>query len=721
MANKKIGFEYEVETKSAEDSLSRLSAAYGKLDKKVSSFDKTAVKVNKTQSKASKLKGFFTKKRVPSAPQIMLFKLAARAIFAIGVAAGAAVIGLTKLAAMVGESDRASRKSAKNLQISIREYTRFRFIAAASGKTVKELDKDLLKLRKANKALIPTWAGSAKEIAAMKKEADDLGLSVSGPVARASEEFANKWRVVGTLIKGIKDNVLRQLQPALTVVLDKGVSALKKLAKWVNKNKTFFSDLASGIVRGFSNAMAVLSDGIATYIRTAGKVAGTLPKLFGFDFIIDKSEAAAKGFEGISKEFREMAADASGLTNAFEKVEKTKPFKGDDDGLAAWRREWEKTQRAIDATDKQLQAFEMRAVKAKAFKIADLKIEGSAEVDMPLPSLDEKANARRIALAKKVNLMQLQNTREFLDQKEMLHKVASKKAYQAILDAEQRVIKAQEARDLKSLQREQKILEAKTAEYKRQEEMRLGFAQREIDLEQLIQERKEEILLDARTFQNEQFQKEFEEFEAMANQIGSVMQSLGESIGQGANVGKVALQALFQFTAQAVQGMVTQWAKAQTAKKSEALTTVGANAAEAGSAVAADGASKFGIFAPLIVPPLVAAIVGLIMGLTSKFHVGGTMSSGARQPLGPGEYYATLRDGEKVIPTSRMRNGGDSGGGGGGTAILPAFMPTIGNPGNARYQSTIRRDTLPALNEVLGAGERIGSRRFIGQGTRKRT
>lgn len=141
------------------------------------------------------------------------------------------------------------------------------------------------------------------------------------------------------------------------------------------------------------------------------------------------------------------------------------------------------------------------------------------------------------------------------------------------------------------------------------------------------------------------------------------------------------------------------------------------NAAVAGSAVGADAAGKFGIFATAIAPPLIALMVGMITSLLDKYHEGGMVGpNGQRIPLnlGPGEYAAVLRRGETVLPSAR-----------GGTGAPAASGPPVEvhyhgafltDPSRARFTRHMDEDVVPAIQESVAAGRAsLSNQRLYGR------
>ena len=141
---------------------------------------------------------------------------------------------------------------------------------------------------KSGTKLMPLMQGGAKGIEELRKQARDLGLTMSTEDAQAAEAFGDKIDALWMVLKRTVFTIGSTLAPLLTQVADAIMRAAKTTSDWITRNKglvvTIFkvgaAVLAGGaalVVLGASiSGLGVVLGGIATLITTAGAAIGTL-------------------------------------------------------------------------------------------------------------------------------------------------------------------------------------------------------------------------------------------------------------------------------------------------------------------------------------------------------------------------------------------------------------------------------------------------------------
>lgn len=252
------------------------------------------------------------------------------------------------------------------------------------------------------------------------------------------------------------------------------------------------------------------------------------------------------------------------------------------------------------------------------------------------------------------------------------------------------------------------------------------FAARYKDLRQEMQEidRATDTLQDeiARK-QEERVKKQVKSYEEQRRAMTQVAQALIGNLGalgremiSFEGTSKELTKTVTKRFVQMAGDMISAMIRVAAVEKATAVQTVVANGAKAGSAVGADAAGKFGIFATVIAPPLIAAMVGMITALLDKFHEGGTMgNNGQRLPLnlGPGEYATIMRRGEVTIPSARSTVPVDSSG---PPVELHYHGHMLTDPSRARFTRHLDEDVAPALAGSISAGRvSLSNQRLYGR------
>ncbi|MBL4769327.1 MAG: phage tail tape measure protein [Rhodobacteraceae bacterium] len=186
--------------------------------------------------------------------------------------------------------------------------------------------------------------------------------------------------------------------------------------------------------------------------------------------------------------------------------------------------------------------------------------------------------------------------------------------------------------------------------------------------------------------------------------MGATAQDLIENGAKAADVGKN----LAKRTVALIGQILTAQIAAAATEKTLAVGKITANAAVAGSGVAAGAALTMGPAALVIAPVMIAAMVGIITSLIGTFHEGGTMGRGGRRVplnLGPGEYMAIKREGEMTVPTAKIPGGnGPPNSGPGGSQALTLNLGFISDPSRASFSRTVDEDIVPAMQRSFSAG-----------------
>jgi len=206
-------------------------------------------------------------------------------------------------------------------------------------------------LGQSGRKLIPLMKGGAAGIAQLRKEARDLGLSISGEQAAAAAELTDAWNRVKKAVTATVFTIGSALAPMITKTLGLVKTYAVKLSDWVKQNKqlvvTIFKvgvavTLAGAALVGIGGAiigfgvvlgsLATVVSAVGTALGVVGTVLGALLSPIGLavaavaglaGYFLYASGAAGKAASWIGQKFSELAAFAR------------EPFGGIADALAS--------------------------------------------------------------------------------------------------------------------------------------------------------------------------------------------------------------------------------------------------------------------------------------------------------------------------------------------------------------------------------------------------
>lgn len=168
-------------------------------------------------------------------------------------------------------------------------------LAAASGDTGKLMDMVLARMRSienvaARQRLADELFGgsggeqlaevaslSAKEIAAVRSEAEQLGVTVSGKGAKAARAYMKEWRRIQAGFEGVRNTIGSALMPVFT-------EAMGDIMTWLKSNQKQVKAFADELAEGFRQALPVIRDlasGIASGVKTIASLTSSLATLVG--------------------------------------------------------------------------------------------------------------------------------------------------------------------------------------------------------------------------------------------------------------------------------------------------------------------------------------------------------------------------------------------------------------------------------------------------------
>ena len=202
----------------------------------------------------------------------------------------------------------------------------------------------------AGSALLPMLKEGSAGIAAMRQEARDLGVAMSGEQAQAAVEMTSAWNRVKQALSGAATTLGSALAPALTEIFNKIAPVVSGVTDWIKDNKELIVTIAkwSAVLAGVSGAAVLLGTGlvgISTVLGGIGSILGVVATAAGlvgsvFAFLLSPIGLLTAGVVGLGTYFlstSESVANAtSWLISSFKDLFSfgTKTFQGIADAIA---------------------------------------------------------------------------------------------------------------------------------------------------------------------------------------------------------------------------------------------------------------------------------------------------------------------------------------------------------------------------------------------------
>jgi len=193
---------------------------------------------------------------------------------------------------------------------------------------------------KAGRDLIPLLNGGADGLAAMRGEAETLGLVLSGEAGKAAEEFNDKFTQLFAVADGLATRVAADLVPTLNVLLDQFIESSQETSAFA-QSVGILTSAVNGVVLAAvtaKNAVEAMTNGIAASVDVVAAsynamyelansyniATGAFNRFFGdakdagqiFDeFSARVSNAGGSAWTGIADAFSDIAATADAMFN----------------------------------------------------------------------------------------------------------------------------------------------------------------------------------------------------------------------------------------------------------------------------------------------------------------------------------------------------------------------------------------------------------------------
>lgn len=133
--------------------------------------------------------------------------------------------------------------------------------------------------------LMPMMIGGAQGIEALRKEARDLGLQVSGKDAASATLLGDTWANVQTVLKDVVFEVGAALAPALISVMSAIIPLIVGVSKWISENRSLVvtvAGIAAGVVAAGSALVGLggIFTALSMAIGAAISVGSTIMAIF---------------------------------------------------------------------------------------------------------------------------------------------------------------------------------------------------------------------------------------------------------------------------------------------------------------------------------------------------------------------------------------------------------------------------------------------------------
>lgn len=133
---------------------------------------------------------------------------------------------------------------------------------------------------KAGQNMLPLLNEGPGGIAALRKEADSLGRTITGEQAAKAAELADAWNRVKSVLLGVVVQIGGALAPTITELTNKVAQSGRAAVKWVQDNQVMIKAVAVGIaVAGALGAALIV---LSTIISAVSVVLGAITGVVGF-------------------------------------------------------------------------------------------------------------------------------------------------------------------------------------------------------------------------------------------------------------------------------------------------------------------------------------------------------------------------------------------------------------------------------------------------------
>lgn len=173
-----------------------------------------------------------------------------------------------------------------------------------AGKTAVAMDL----FGKSGAAMIPLLNEGAAGIAEMRKEADDLGLTLDARTGKAAEQFNDNLSRMGSLVSGIGNQITRELAQPLADVTDGFISA----AREGGTLKGIFREIAP-VAQSAAIGTAVFAESVYGLMKALRAVGGSFEAVWAdielFAAFVARGGPAGLAFEGNRKALAKALED----------------------------------------------------------------------------------------------------------------------------------------------------------------------------------------------------------------------------------------------------------------------------------------------------------------------------------------------------------------------------------------------------------------------------
>ena len=185
--------------------------------------------------------------------------------------------------------------------------------------------------------LLPLIKSGAEGLAAMKQEAEELGVTMSEEDAQAAADFEDAMTRLKNSLVGAGASIAKAILPALLDFIDYATESMKTIAQWVGEHRGFTAALlAVGAAVTVLGGTLVGLSVIASAASVALGVLGTIAGLLASPFILGAALGVALGaaFLWATGAIDELGA---GFTDTMEAMSRALEVGGIE---AAWEAMW---------------------------------------------------------------------------------------------------------------------------------------------------------------------------------------------------------------------------------------------------------------------------------------------------------------------------------------------------------------------------------------------
>ncbi len=120
---------------------------------------------------------------------------------------------------------------------------------------------------RAGTALLPMFEDGAEGLAAMRKEAHDLGVVFDADGAKSAAEFNDALQRLRTSFAGVQKVIAEQIIPILTPLIDRVTAIIKRVSEWAQRNP------------GLARVLVVVAGAIGVLATVLGPIIMFLPAI----------------------------------------------------------------------------------------------------------------------------------------------------------------------------------------------------------------------------------------------------------------------------------------------------------------------------------------------------------------------------------------------------------------------------------------------------------